>query len=58
MKTHQRRAAAALTAAALSLCAVPCGYYAQAADEYAVRDPFFNFNKGYNYYESEHFQFI
>lgn len=23
-----------------------------------VRDPFYNYSKGYNYYESEHFQFI
>ncbi|MBQ7132768.1 MAG: hypothetical protein IJO29_09355 [Oscillospiraceae bacterium] len=30
----------------------------QAADEYLVHDPFFNYSYGYNYYESEHFQFI
>jgi len=29
-----------------------------AADTYLTRDPFFNFNSGYNYYTSEHFQFI
>lgn len=58
MKTKRKKAAAVLTAAAMTLCSVPCGIYAEAADEYSVRDPFFNYNKGYNYYESEHFQFI
>lgn len=29
-----------------------------AADMYQTRDPFFNFNGAYNYYTSEHFQFI
>ncbi len=29
-----------------------------AAADYQVRDPFFNFGSGYNYYTSEHFQFI
>lgn len=49
-----------LTALALSLTALPVGQYitADSADTYSVRDPFYNFGKGYNYYESEHFQFI
>lgn len=29
-----------------------------AEETYSVRDPFYNYNSGYNYYESEHFQFI
>ena len=61
MKRHTKRTAAVLSAAALTLCAVPAPMYshvAEAADEYSVRDPFYNYGKGYNYYESEHFQFI
>ncbi|HAM69996.1 MAG TPA: hypothetical protein DCP68_10355, partial [Ruminococcus sp.] len=29
-----------------------------AAETYETRDPFFSFGSGYNYYTSEHFQFI
>lgn len=29
-----------------------------AAEAYQTRDPFYNFGSGYNYYTSEHFQFI
>lgn len=29
-----------------------------AEEEYLVRDPFYNFNSTYNYYTTEHFQFI
>lgn len=49
-----------LTAFLLSLTALPLNQFitADSADTYSVRDPFYNFNKGYNYYESEHFQFI
>lgn len=34
------------------------GGIADAEETYLVRDPFYNYNSGYNYYESEHFQFI
>lgn len=34
------------------------GNIAIAEDKYLVRDPFYNYSSGYNYYESEHFQFI
>ena len=57
--TH--RIKAVLCALTLSVSAVPFGSLPQtvfAADEYKTRDPFFNFNSGYNYYTSEHFQFI
>lgn len=49
-----------LTAFLLSLTALPLNQFitVDSADDYSVRDPFYNFNKGYNYYESEHFQFI
>ena len=49
-----------ITAIALSLTALPlCQFVkADAVDNYYVRDPFYNFRSDYNYYESEHFQFI
>lgn len=47
-----------ITALALSLSVLPVMEITAKADDYAVRDPFYNFEKGYNYYTSEHFQFI
>ena len=35
-----------------------CENTVMAEENYLVRDPFYNYNSGYNYYESEHFQFI
>ncbi len=56
---HTRRLTAWLCAATVSLAAIPSfAVPTAAADEYLTRDPFFNFNSGYNYYTSEHFQFI
>ena len=57
---HLKRLTAAVSAAALTLTALPLttSIVSDAADEYSVRDPFFNFSSQYNYYESEHFQFI
>ena len=57
---HLTRLTAAVSAAALALSAAPLttGIVSEAADEYSVRDPFFNFSSDLNYYESEHFQFI
>lgn len=46
------------TALAMSLSVLPVANLSAKADDYAVRDPFYNFEKGYNYYTSEHFQFI
>lgn len=47
-----------VTALAMSLSVIPVANLTAKADDYAVRDPFYNFEKGYNYYTSEHFQFI
>ncbi|MCM1508307.1 MAG: DUF6055 domain-containing protein [Ruminococcus flavefaciens] len=46
------------TALAVALSVLPVADMNVKAEDYAVRDPFYNFEKGYNYYESEHFQFI
>ena len=46
------------TALAMSLSVLPVASLSAKADDYAVRDPFYNFEKGYNYYTSEHFQFV
>lgn len=48
---------AILLSAVMTVSAMPAGF-ASAEDDYQVRDPFYNYNSGYNYYESEHFQFI
>lgn len=45
-------------ALAMALNVIPVANLTAKAEDYLVRDPFYNFNKGYNYYESEHFQFI
>ena len=61
MKKAFKRAMSAVSAAAISLSLVPIAefsYISEAADQYSVRDPFYNFSSSYNYYESEHFQFI
>ncbi len=47
--------ASAILLSALPLNSVICEAQTQS---YLVRDPFYNYDKGYNYYESEHFQFI
>lgn len=47
-----------VTALAMSLSVIPVANLTAKADDYAVRDPFYNFENGYNYYTSEHFQFI
>lgn len=60
MKKKLLKLTAAVSAAALCLTSAPfsMGDAATAAEEFKVRDPFFNFSSNYNYYESEHFQFI
>ena len=50
-----------MLSAALTASAAPVAQYSivtDAADTLLARDPLFNYSKGYNYYESEHFQFI
>lgn len=60
MNKHLLKLTAAVSAAALCLTSAPfsIGDVVTAAEEFKVRDPFFNFSSNYNYYESEHFQFI
>ena len=61
MKKTFKRAVSVVSAAAVSLALVPIAdfsFFSDAADQYSVRDPFYNYGSGYNYYESEHFQFI
>ncbi|MCR4759968.1 MAG: hypothetical protein K5705_06825 [Oscillospiraceae bacterium] len=58
MTSAKKRLSAALCALAMTGNALPFSRTAIAADTYQTRDPFFNFGSGYNYYTSEHFQFI
>lgn len=60
MRTRNRLSAL-LSAGAILLSAAPFSAFCttvQAEETYLARDPFFNYSSGYNYYESEHFQFI
>ena len=50
-----------LSALVLSVTALPLSgtvLSAEADSSLSARDPFYSYSKGYNYYESEHFQFI
>ncbi|MBQ8920587.1 MAG: hypothetical protein IJ060_00280 [Oscillospiraceae bacterium] len=61
MKNRKRRLSAAICTLTMLGTCLPLTAAPQtvtAADTYQTRDPFFNFNSGYNYYTSEHFQFI
>lgn len=61
MKQRTKRAASALCALTLlgtCLPVMPLPQAVIAADAYLTRDPFYHFGNGYNYYTSEHFQFI
>ncbi len=59
MNKHLLKLTAAVSAAALCLTSAPFNTGdIEAAGDFKVRDPFFNFSSNYNYYESEHFQFI
>jgi len=49
---------ASAAAVSLALSALPSQTAFAADAQYLVRDPFYNYSGGYNYYESEHFQFI
>ncbi len=57
MKKLLKKLSAIITSASLTVSAVPF-FTIEAADVLKVRDPFYNYASGYNYYESEHFQFI
>lgn len=58
MKKIVNSLAAVSLSAALSLSALPMNFSISAEEQYLVHDPFYNYGNGYNYYESEHFQFI
>ncbi len=58
MKESMKRLTAAVSAAIIAVSALPCNLSLSAEETYLVRDPFYNYSSGYNYYESEHFQFI
>lgn len=58
MKKHIRRLTALLAAFSSVAVILPENYSVSAEEQYFVRDPFYNYDSGYNYYESEHFQFI
>lgn len=58
MKAIIKRVAAAAVSAVLTVTALPVQLSLSAEETYLVRDPFYNYGSGYNYYESEHFQFI
>lgn len=51
-----KKLVALITATALGIAAIPI--FTVEAASLEVRDPFYNYSNGYNYYESEHFQFI
>ena len=58
MRKFVKKLSAVVTTLALALAMLPNDVELYAADNYSARDPFFNYSYGYNYYESEHFQFI
>lgn len=58
MKAIIKRLTAAAASAAVVVTSLPCQLSLSAEETYLVRDPFYNYGSGYNYYESEHFQFI
>lgn len=58
MKKHIKRLISLFTAISCSAVMLPADFSVSAEEQYLVRDPFYNYGSGYNYYESEHFQFI
>ena len=58
MKCNLKRVTASAVAAVVTMAALPCQLNLSAEETYLVRDPFYNYSSGYNYYETEHFQFI
>lgn len=57
MKKKFAKMSAAVCAVVMTASAMPVNF-TFAEESYQVRDPFYNYSSGYNYYESEHFQFI
>ncbi len=58
MYKFKKRLIALLSAAAMTTTFMYPMAGTAAEEQYLVRDPFYNYGSGYNYYESEHFQFI
>ena len=58
MKKHFKRLISLFTAISCSAVSLPADFSVSSEEQYLVRDPFYNYGSGYNYYESEHFQFI
>ncbi|MBQ8687668.1 MAG: N-acetylglucosamine-1-phosphate uridyltransferase, partial [Ruminococcus sp.] len=58
MKASLKRIAIAAAASVVTVTTLPCQLTLSAEETYLVRDPFYNYASGCNYYETEHFQFI
>ena len=58
MISIKKKLTSLLTALTVGVTALPFFTVNVNADGLEKRDPFYNYAKGYNYYESEHFQFI
>lgn len=58
MKKHIKKLISLFTAISCSAVMLPADFSVSSEEQYLVRDPFYNYGSGYNYYESEHFQFI
>lgn len=60
MKKYIKKVISFINASIISFSVIPfnSSIFAAGSDIYLVRDPFYEYNSNYNYYESEHFQFI
>ncbi len=56
MRKRMKKLTAIISSVVLAASAIP--FFTVSAAELEARDPFYNYSNGYNYYESEHFQFI
>ena len=58
MKSLKKKLTSIITAMTVGITAFPFFSADVNAEGFEKRDPFYNYSKDYNYYESEHFQFI
>lgn len=58
MKRLSKKITAVISAVTITSTLLPQLNGISAEEQFLVRDPFYNYSSGYNYYESEHFQFI
>ena len=58
MKKIKTKLCSVITAITMCVSTLPIFSLNVSADGLAKRDPFYDYSKGYNYYESQHFQFI